>query len=163
MDEIEKGLSTSESDEGTSKRILGTLLTWMAEKQEKVFLVATSNDIESLPPELVRKGRLDEIFFVDLPTSDIREEILSIHLTKREQNLADFDLEALVAASEGFSGAEIEQAIVSGLYAAIAGNQPLDNTMLLEEINNTYPLSVTMAEKLQSLRQWAEGRAVKVD
>ncbi len=163
MDEIEKGLSTSESDEGTSKRILGTLLTWMAEKQEKVFLVATSNDIESLPPELVRKGRLDEIFFVDLPTSDIREEILSIHLTKRKQNLADFDLEALVAASEGFSGAEIEQAIVSGLYAALAGNQPLDNTILLEEINNTYPLSVTMAEKLQSLRQWAEGRAVKVD
>ena len=163
MDEIEKGLSTSKSDEGTSKRILGTLLTWMAEKQEKVFLVATSNDIESLPPELVRKGRLDEIFFVDLPEAEIRKEIFTIHLQKRELDPSSFELNVLACASEGFSGAEIEQVVVSALYAGFGGNRTLDNAMLVEEINKTYPLSVTMAEKLQSLREWADGRTVKVD
>lgn len=163
MDEIEKGLSTSASDEGTSKRILGTLLTWMAERQEKVFLVATSNDIASLPPELVRKGRLDEIFFVDLPDSDVRNKIFSVHLNKRNLNPDDFNFSELVDATDGFSGAEIEQVVVSGLYTALSKDKPLDVTILLEEIKTTYPLSVTMAEKLQNLRNWAEGRAVKVD
>lgn len=163
MDEIEKGLSTSDSDEGTSKRILGTLLTWMAENNKAVFLVATSNDIQSLPPELVRKGRLDEIFFVDLPNQDVRGKIFSIHLGKRNLRPETFDIDALVDATDGFSGAEIEQVVVSGMYAAMGKDKTLDTNMLLEEIENTYPLSVTMAEKLQSLRDWAEGRAVKVD
>lgn len=163
MDEIEKGLSTSESDEGTSKRILGTLLTWMAERKEKVFLVATSNDIESLPPELVRKGRLDEIFFVDLPDPVVREKIFSIHLARRSLDPATFDIPALVAATEGFSGAEIEQAVVSGLYAALSEDLTLNQDLLMQEIGNTYPLSVTMTEKVAWLRQWAQGRAVKVD
>lgn len=163
MDEIEKGISTSESDEGTSKRILGTLLTWMAERKEKVFLVATSNDIEALPPELVRKGRLDEIFFVDLPDPDTRQHIFSIHLTRRELNPDIFNLEALSQATEGFSGSEIEQAVVSGLYAALGKSAEPDTAILLAEINNTYPLSTTMAEKLQYLRQWAVGRTVSVD
>lgn len=163
MDEIEKGLSTSESDDGTSKRILGTLLTWMAEKKAKVFLVATSNDIESLPPELVRKGRLDEIFFVDLPSPEVRQKIFTIHMEKRQLDPATFDLAALVTATEGFSGAEIEQVVVSGLYAALGEDRTPDTAMLAEEINSTYPLSVTMAEKLNYLREWAEGRAVKVD
>ncbi len=163
LDEIEKGLSTSESDEGTSKRILGTLLTWMAERKEKVFLVATSNDIESLPPELVRKGRLDEIFFVDLPDPVVREKIFAIHLSSRSLDPASFDMPALVAATQGFSGAEIEQAVVSGLYAALSEDRTLNQDLLMQEIANTYPLSVTMAEKLKYLRDWADGRAVKVD
>lgn len=163
MDEIEKGLSTSESDEGTSKRILGTLLTWMAERKEKVFLVATSNDIESLLPELVRKGRLDEIFFVDLPDPVVREKIFSIHLARRSLDPATFDIPALVAATEGFSAAEIEQAVVSGLYAALSEDLTLNQDLLMQEIGNTYPLSVTMTEKVAWLRQWAQGRAVKVD
>jgi len=163
MDEIEKGLSTSEADEGTSKRILGTLLTWMAERKEKVFLVATSNDIQALPPELVRKGRLDEIFFVDLPEAPVREQVFTIHLQKRALDPTIFDLAALVEASAGFSGAEIEQSIVSGLYAALGQDKALDTDMLLQEIKSTYPLSVTMGEQLQVLRDWAQGRAVKVD
>ena len=163
MDEIEKGLSTSQADEGTSKRILGTLLTWMAERKEKVFLVATSNDIQALPPELVRKGRLDEIFFVDLPEAQVRKQIFIIHLQKRNLDPANFDMPALVTATAGFSGAEIEQAVVSGLYAALGADTEMDQVMLLAEIRETYPLSVTMAEKIGYLREWAAGRAVKVD
>lgn len=163
MDEIEKGLSSSESDEGTSKRILGSLLTWMAEKSSRVFLVATSNDIESMPPELIRKGRLDEIFFVDLPDVSIREKIFNIHLQKREQAPDTFNIPELGEATEGFSGAEIEQVIVSGFYTALGNAQPLDTAVLLKEIRDTYPLSVTMAEKVQYLRDWAVNRAVLVD
>ncbi|MES2625237.1 MAG: AAA family ATPase [Pseudomonadota bacterium] len=163
MDEIEKGLSVSDADEGTSKRILGTLLTWMAERKQKVFLVATSNDIEALPPELVRKGRLDEIFFVDLPTPAIREDIFRIHLGKRKLPVAQFNLAVLAEACEGFSGAEIEQAIVSGIYAALGKGGQLDESTLLSEIKNTYPLSVTMGERLAYLRDWAKNRTVAVD
>jgi len=125
--------------------------------------VATSNDIESLPPELVRKGRLDEIFFVDLPDPVVREKIFAIHLTSRSLDPASFDMPALVAATQGFSGAEIEQAVVSGLYAALSEDRTLNQDLLMQEIANTYPLSVTMAEKLKYLRDWADGRAVKVD
>jgi len=163
LDEIEKGLFTSESDDGTSKRILGTLLTWMAVRRENVFMVATSNDIEALPQELVHKGRQDEIFFVDLLDARVREQIFLIHRTRREQNPADFDLPALMEASTGFSGAEIEQTIVSGLCAALGQACALDDAILLAEIKNTYSLSLTMAENLQWLRQWADSRAVKVD
>ena len=119
LDEIEKGISTDNTDGGTSRRVLGTLLTWMAERQSAVFIVATANDIQSLPPELLRKGRLDEIFFVDLPKGEVRKEIFAIHLKKRGLNPANFDLQTLASVSKGFSGAEIEQAVVSGLYSIV--------------------------------------------
>jgi len=165
MDEIEKGVASNESgtDGGESRRLLGTLLTWMAERKSKVFIVATSNDIEALPPELVRKGRLDEIFFVDLPSEIARTEILKIHLARRKQDPAGFDLPALVAGSAGFSGAEIEQAVVAALYEARAAGAPLATAHLLAEMKATKPLSVVMAEKIAWLRAWAQGRTVGAD
>jgi SpoVK/Ycf46/Vps4 family AAA+-type ATPase len=159
IDEIEKGLATDDEG-GPSKRILGTLLTWMAERRSRVFMVATANDIEMLPPELLRKGRFDEIFFVDLPDAQAREEILRIHLDKREQDSSTFELERLRDASEGFSGAEIEQSIVAALYASYASNEPLDTAHILGEIEQTRPLSVLMAEKIAHLRNWASSRTV---
>ena len=163
MDEIEKGIATNDNDGGESRRILGTLLTWMAERKSKVFVVATSNDIEALPPELVRKGRLDEIFFVDLPSETARGEILKIHLGRRKQDPAGFDLPALVAACDGFSGAEIEQVVVGALYEARAASTPLATSHLLDEAKRTKPLSVVMAEKIAWLRAWAQGRTVSAD
>ncbi len=160
IDEIEKGLSTDGSDSGTSRRVLGTLLTWMAENDARAFLVATANDIETLPPELLRKGRMDEIFFVDLPDHDTRRRIFQIHLKKRELNSAKIDTEALARACDGFSGAEIEQVVVSALYASHARNQPLDSQALLKEIRDTRPLSVVMAERVGALRAWAADRTV---
>ncbi len=132
----------------------------MSERQSKVFIVATANDIELLPPELLRKGRFDEIFFVDLPGAEVRQEIFSIHLQKRDQDLAGFDLDSLALASEGFSGAEIEQAIVSALYSAHAQKTKLASNHVLEELNLTRPLSVVMAEKVTALRSWASERTV---
>lgn len=163
IDEIEKGLATEGDDGGPGKRILGTLLTWMAERQEKVFMVATANDIEALPPELLRKGRFDEIFFVDLPSPAVRESIFSIHLRKRGQAVEGFDLPALSAASEGFSGAEVEQAVVAGLYAARAAGKPLTTEDVIGRIRATRPLSVVMAEKMAWLRAWAKERTVSAD
>lgn len=165
IDEIEKSLSTegSESDGGASQRLLGTLLTWMAERKSRVFIVATANNIQALPPELVRKGRLDEIFFVDLPDAVTRADILRIHLTRRKQDPATFDLTQLAAACESFSGAEIEQAVVSALYEAAAGRTPLTSDLLLSEIQRTRPLSVVMGEKLQALRDWARDRTVQAN
>ena len=163
MDEIEKGIAHSGNDEGLSQRVLGTLLTWMQENRNKVFIVATSNDIERLPPELLRKGRLDEIFFVDLPNEHIRREIFEIHLRRRNLAPSGFDLDALTEASAGFTGAEIEQAVVSSLYAAHAQNASLDDNHLLEELARTRPLSVVMAEKVQYLRDWARDRTVPTD
>jgi len=160
IDEIEKGISQGSNDDGVSKRILGTLLTWMAEHKGQVFIVATSNDIESLPPELLRKGRMDEIFFVDLPDHAIRREIFSIHLRRRNQSPSGFDLDALASASDGFSGAEIEQAIVSALYTAQSSHSKINTDILEEEIERTQPLSVVMSEKIADLRLWAEGRTV---
>jgi SpoVK/Ycf46/Vps4 family AAA+-type ATPase len=159
IDEIEKGLASGDEG-GPSKRILGTLLTWMAERKSRVFLVATANDIEMLPPELLRKGRFDEIFFVDLPDARVREAILRIHLSKRDQVTDNFDIEQLRSASEGFSGAEIEQAVVSALYASHASGKPLDTGHILREIEQTRPLSVLMAEKIDYLRDWAADRTV---
>ncbi len=160
LDELEKGMGPDSSDNGVSQRMLGTLLTWMAEKKQSVFIVATSNDISRLPPELVRKGRFDEIFFVDLPNKDARKTIFEIHLSKRDLNPDNFALEGLVSHSAGFSGAEIEQAIVSSLYTAAAQERELATGHLLNELNSTRPLSVTMAEKIARLRQWASDRAV---
>jgi hypothetical protein len=163
IDEIEKGISTGSNDGGTSLRVLGTLLTWMSERKARVFLVATANDIERLPAELVRKGRFDEIFFVDLPNRAVREEIFAIHLRRRELNLQEFDLALLATQSEGFSGAEIEQAVVSALYACHASGEPLTTAQLLRELLITRPLSVVMAEKVAYLRGWAAARTVPSD
>lgn len=163
IDEIEKGLSIADSDGGTSNRVLGTILTWLAEKKELVFVVATANDIEKLPPELIRKGRFDEIFFVDLPTAQIRKEILSIHLQKRGADPASVNVPDLVNLTEGFSGAEIEQAVVSAIYTARARKKPVDFSILADEIQLTKPISITMKEKVAYLRSWAKERTVFCD
>lgn len=163
MDEIEKGVMVQDDDDGLSRRVLGTFLTWMSERKKPVFVVATANDIMRLPPELVRKGRFDEIFFVDLPSPENRRDIFRIHLAKRALNPADFDLEALVTAAEGFSGSEIEQAIVSGMYSAHAKGFLLGQEELLAEIHQTRPLSVVMSEKVQETRNWAASRTVPCD
>ncbi len=160
LDEIEKGISVSQSDNGISQRLLGTLLTWMAERKSMAFIVATSNDISQLPPELVRKGRLDEIFFVDLPCAETREEIFRIHLQKRNVNPNDFDLRLLAGRSEGFSGSEIEQSIVSALYSVAADDRSLDTRDLIASLAATNPLSIVMFEKIESLKQWAEERCI---
>lgn len=163
IDEIEKGVAADQGDSGVSRRMLGSLLTWMAERQSRVFLVATANDVAQLPPELIRKGRVDELFFVDLPGESVRAEIFGIHLAKREFDPGQFDLQQLAQASDGFSGAEIEQAVVSAVYACAASGEPLGGRDILAAIARTSPLSVVMAEKLQALRAWAQGRAVKAD
>jgi MoxR-like ATPase len=166
IDEIEKAFASAASqstDGGLSKRMFGTLLTWMQEHAQPVFLVATANDIEALPPELLRKGRFDEIFFVDLPREDTRAQIFAIHLKKRKRDPADFDLEALARESEGFSGAEIEQAVLSSLHDAFAQGTELSTEHVLKAIKNSPPLSVTMAEKVAELRAWAVGRCVPAD
>lgn len=160
IDEIEKGLSVGDSDGGTSQRVLGTLLTWMAERQSRIFVVATANDVAALPPELLRKGRFDEIFFVDLPPQDVRAAILDIHLRRRDIDPTTFSLEELAAQADGFSGAELEQAVVSSLYSAHAGDEPLCTEHIRQELLATRPLSVIMAEKVEQLRQWAASRTV---
>ena len=163
IDEIEKGISVGENDGGTSRRMLGTILTWMAENKEKVFIVATANDIGALPPELIRKGRLDEIFFVDLPDSETRKIIFRIHLGKRKLNPDDFNVELLAEKSPGFSGSEIEQAVVSSLYSSLAKKTALNESHLLDELAKTRPLSVAMEEKIESLRSWAKNRTVSAN
>ena len=156
-------MAVDDSDSGTSRRLLGSLLTWMAERKSRVFVMATANDIEALPPELVRKGRFDEIFFVDLPDADLRADIFRIHLARRGLAVAEFDCAALARASAGFSGAEIEQAVVGGLYTAHDLGQPLTPAHLAAELGRTRPLSVVMAEKVAALRLWASDRTVPAD
>jgi hypothetical protein len=166
IDEIEKGFASAASqstDGGLSKRLFGTLLTWMQEHQEPVFVIATANDITALPPELLRKGRFDEIFFVDLPIRKVRKQIFAIHLVKRQRDPSQFDLTALSEASEGYSGAEIEQAIISALHDAFADKDELDTDRVLTALKTSPPLSVTMAESVQYLRAWARDRCVPVD
>jgi SpoVK/Ycf46/Vps4 family AAA+-type ATPase len=163
VDEIEKGLSVSDDDDGLSRRILGALLTWMSERRKPVFVVATANDITRLPPEMVRKGRFDEIFFVDLPAAANRRNILEIHLRKRSLDPSGFELEALTQATDGFSGSEIEQAIVSAMYTAHAQERGLAQADLLNEIEQTRPLSVVMAEQVTAIREWAASRTVPCD
>ncbi|HEX5046645.1 MAG TPA: AAA family ATPase [Gammaproteobacteria bacterium] len=160
LDEIEKGLATGNDESGTSRRVLGVFLTWMAERKAHVFLVATANDVHELPPELIRKGRFDEIFFVDLPTEPERTQILAIHLKKRALDPRGVALAELVRATDGFSGAEIEQGIVAALYSAHASGQPPQTAHFLAELESTRPLSVLLAERMSELREWARGRTV---
>ena len=164
IDEIEKGLAAGNGEsDGLSRRVLGYLLTWMAERKSRVFLVATANQVHDLPAELLRKGRFDEIFFIDLPDPSTRVEIFALHLDRRSLPKDDLDLSALAAAADGFSGAEIEQVIVSALYAAHASGAGLDTTTLMQAIRDTRPLSVLMAEQVQALREWALPRTVPAD
>ena len=160
MDEIEKGLATGNGDNATAHRVLGTLLTWMAENDAPVFIVATSNDITGLPPELMRKGRLDETFFVDLPDQTVREAIFRIHLTKRDLDPDAFDLSALAASARDFTGAEIEEAIVSARYLASARDDVIQQADIKAALDRTYPISVLRAESIQALREWAADRTV---
>ncbi|HKY01443.1 MAG TPA: AAA family ATPase [Burkholderiales bacterium] len=160
IDELEKGLAADSGDDGLSKRVLGALLTWMSERESRVFLAATANDVSALPPELLRKGRFDEIFFVDLPDAETRKEVFLIHLRRRKLDPQGFDLDACVSASEGFAGAEIEQAIVAAKYESHASQKPLDTQMLVDELKRTKPLSVVMAERVTALREWAKDRTV---
>ncbi|MEL7185401.1 MAG: AAA family ATPase [Pseudomonadota bacterium] len=163
IDEIEKGIAGRGGESGTTQRVLGTFLTWMAERQSQVFVVATANDISEMPPELVRKGRFDEIFFVDLPEEEIRASILAIHLSKRDQPLGNFDIATLSREMAGFSGAEIEQAVVAALYLAHARKEPLSTAHIRTEVAQTSPLSVVMAERIAEMREWAAGRTVSCD
>src|SRR6266404_3920676 len=163
LDEIEKGLAVGDDDDGLSRRVLGILLTWMSEHKKPVFIVATANEIARLPPEMVRKGRFDEIFFVDLPSPKNRRDILLIHLRKRCLDPAQFDLDELAKVRDGFSGSEIEQAIVSSMYTAHAQERDLTEADLLAEIRQTRPLSVLMSERVEELRHWAADRTVPCD
>lgn len=163
VDEIDKAFagaqSSGASDGGTTARVFGTFLTWLSEKKAPVFVVATANDISQLPPELLRKGRLDEIFFVDLPKPEERMEVFRIHLAKRGRDAAQFDLTQLALTSEKFSGAEIEEAINSALYDAFYARKVLTTEHILTALAQTVPLARTMEEQIGSLREWAEGRA----
>jgi SpoVK/Ycf46/Vps4 family AAA+-type ATPase len=167
IDEIEKAFasagSSGDADAGLSQRLLATLLTWMQDRESGVFLAATSNNISALPPEMLRKGRFDEIFFVDLPAAATRAELFALHLKKRGRDAAQFDLQNLAAASDGFSGAEIEQAIASALYTAFAAKQQLNTEILIAELKSTQPLSVTRSEDITAIRDWARTRAVAAD
>jgi hypothetical protein len=163
IDEIEKGFAQGgESDGGVSQRMLGSFLTWMQERTANVFITATANDLSSLPPELLRKGRFDEIFFVDLPDAAERQAIMTIHLQIRKQNPSSFDLGALAAATDGFSGAEMEQAVIASLYRALHGKTALTTALLLEEIRQTVPLSISRREDIDRIRNTARDRFVPV-
>jgi SpoVK/Ycf46/Vps4 family AAA+-type ATPase len=166
IDEIEKGFASAASqstDGGLSKRLFGELLTWLQEHRAPVFTVATANDIEALPPELLRKGRFDEIFFVDLPGPDARREILRIHLKRKKRAPENFDLHQLVELTEGYSGSEIEQAILSALHDAYATKSDMTTESLARAIAGSPPLSVTMAERIADLREWAQRRCVPAE
>jgi len=162
LDEIDKAFSSTNfsSDSGTSSRIFGTFLTWMQEKKAPVFVVATANDVSNLPPELIRKGRFDDIFFVDLPDDDERSEIWEIHLKQRNFNLHDFHLPSLVEHSIGFTGAEIEAAIISAMYEGFSDEmRPINTVDILRELKESVPIYITMKEKIEALRKWASLRA----
>ncbi len=166
IDEIEKGFAGAAGqsvDGGLSRRMFGTLLTWMQEHTAPVFLIATANDISALPPELLRKGRFDETFFVDLPGEAARKRIFEIHLKRRTLDPARYDLAALARASEGFSGAEIEQAVLASIHRALGGGTKPSQAALLECIAASPPLSVTMRESVANLRRWAQGRCVMAE
>lgn len=162
-DEIEKGLSGTKSsgstDGGTSARVFGTFLQWMQEKTAPVFVFATANDISQLPPEFLRKGRFDELFFVDLPDRAERSDIWRLHIAKKGRSPDDFNLDTLSDRTEGFTGAEIEAVVTEGLYAAFDDDTELQESHLLEAVRNTVPLSRTRAQEIEALRTWANGRA----
>jgi len=164
IDEIEKAFSTGgDADSGVSQRLLGSFLSWLQERSGDVFVIATANDVLRLPPELIRKGRFDELFFVDLPSADTRREILEIHLRTRDRDPDGFDLDAVVADTDGFSGSELEQIVVSGLYTAFAENETLQDHHLRTAASGTRPLSTTMAERISRLRAWAAERTVRAN
>lgn len=166
IDEIEKAFASAanqSNDGGLSRRMFATILTWMQEHTSPVFIVATANDIEALPPELLRKGRFDEIFFVDLPDDDARQQIFSIHIRKRKRDPKRFDLVKLAHAAEGFSGAEIEQAVLSAMHDAFAKGGELTTDGIVAAVKASPPLSVTMAERIEALREWSKGRCVPAD
>ena len=165
IDEIEKAMATGggEADGGVGRRMFGSFLTWLQEKKQEVFVVATANDLSILPPELLRKGRFDEIFFVDLPNADERGAILTIHLKLRKQDPDQFDFHRLVEATEGFSWAEIEQVVIAALYRGLHLKQPLDTELLVQEISETVPLSISRREDMQKLREMSRGRFVSVN
>jgi SpoVK/Ycf46/Vps4 family AAA+-type ATPase len=162
IDELEKGFaglgSSNLSDGGTTARVIATFLTWMQEKRHAIFVIATCNDISVLPPELLRKGRFDEIFFVDLPTFAERREIFEIHIARRGRRPADFDLDALATAARGYSGAEIEGAVVAGLFGAFEAGHELTTEDILTACRETVPLSVLVEEKVVALREWGRLR-----
>ncbi len=161
IDEIEKGFAAGgTSDSGVSRRLLGSFLHWMQEREPGVFLVATANDVSQLPPELLRKGRFDEIFFVDLPDVAARRDILALHLTKRHLGVSEHELERLARSAEGFSGAEIEAAVVGAMYRAFAAESPVAGSDVEAELAATVPLSVARSEQVLALREWASERAV---
>jgi len=162
IDEIEKGFAASggDIDGGVSQRILGTFLTWMQERKSDCFIAATANDIYRLPPEFLRKGRFDEIFFVDLPDAKSKERLLKIHLEKRGLKPEDFDLKQIVDVTAGFSGAEIEQAIIAALYRASTEKEPISTKHIVEQIKSTKPLSVLKEEEISALRDWAKERTI---
>jgi len=161
IDEIEKGLSglSGGGDSGTSARVFGHFLTWMQDKKSEVFVIATANNIEQLPPELLRKGRFDEIFFVDLPSKEERKTIFQIHIEKAKRNVKSFELTALAEASQTFSGAEIEEAVVEAMFISYDQRIDLNTETIIAAIKATYPLSQTMSESIQKLRKWAKVRA----
>ena len=163
IDEIEKAFSgvasSSMSDAGTTARVVGMFLTWIQEKHSAVFVIATANSIESLPPELLRKGRFDDVFFVDLPTLSERSAIFAIHLEKRKRDPNVYDLEVLARQSEGFSGSEIEEAIISAMHDSFAEKRELETRDILNALRGTVPLSVTMKEHISSFRRWMRTRA----
>lgn len=163
LDEIEAGITRSDEKTGDSpaSRIFGHFLTWMQEKSLPVFVAATANQIQLLPPEILRKGRFDEIFFVTLPTESERKEIFRIHLEKRNLVAEDFDIASLAKNTQGLSGAEIEQAVISGMYDALAKNRTIDDNALVVAASSTVPLSITMREEISKLERWAANRAIK--
>jgi ATP-dependent 26S proteasome regulatory subunit len=163
VDEIEKGFGgtsgSGNADAGASLRVFSTFLTWMQERKRPVFVVATANRIAELPPELLRKGRFDEIFFIDLPNARERQSIFEIHLRKRRRDPARFDLPAVAQATDGFNGAEVELCLVAAMYTAFAASRDVTTADVIAAIGETVPLSTTMAEDIQALRQWAATRA----
>jgi len=157
IDELEKvfagsGPDSASADAGVSSRLLASFLSWMQDRKPAVFVAATCNNVTVLPPELIRKGRFDELFFVDLPSAAERKQIFSIQLTKRKRNPTDYDLDRVAAAATGFSGAEIESAVQTGLYAAFARKQELSTEDLLTALSSTVPLSITRSEEIAELR-----------
>ena len=165
IDELEKvfagsGPDSASADAGVSSRLLASFLSWMQERKPAVFVAATCNNVTVLPPELIRKGRFDELFFVDLPSETERRQVFAIQLAKRKRNPADYDLGKVAEAAQGFSGAEIESAVQTALYAAFAAKRELSNEDLLTALSSTVPLSITRAEEIGELREWAKKRAV---
>lgn len=160
IDEIEKGLSTGDHDSGTSTRVFGTILTWMQEKKSNCFVVATANNVSKLPPELLRRGRFDEIFFLDLPTLEERREIFKVHIKKRKREVEKYDLEALATESHGYVGAEIEQAIVDAMVVAFSQDREFTTEDIVNTLKRQVPLSITQRETIESLQAWLnDGRA----